>query len=923
MRDTEQVIYDLMDWEGIETIVYSEHDNPHSILGGHVTEEGSLINTFLPGARNVQVMAEGKEYPMVQEDEAGFYAALLPMKKIPDYTIQVFWENGTQEELVDPYRFEPVIPAAELKKFNQGTNEQIYEYLGAHPMEVNGTAGVLFAVWAPFAVRVSVVGDFNHWDGRRHPMRRREETGVFELFIPGLTTGTIYKFELKAKGGLIYLKSDPYANAAELRPNTASIVTDLDTYQWTDQKWLNKRKEMDYDKQPMYIYEVHLGSWKKPEEENGSFYNYRELAVLLADYVKEMGYTHVELMPVMEHPLDASWGYQVTGYYAATARYGKPEDLMYFMDYMHKNGIGVILDWVPAHFPRDTFGLSAFDGTCLYEHKDPRKGAHPHWGTLIYNYARPEVANFLIANAMFWVEKYHADGIRMDAVASMLYLDYGKKDGEWIANEYGGHENLDAIEFLQQLSRTFHKKKSGALLIAEESTAWPQVTEDVKKNGLGFDLKWNMGWMNDFTNYMKLDPLFRKGSHGSLTFSMQYAYSEKFILVLSHDEVVHGKCSMINKMPGLEEDKFSNLRAAYGFMAAHPGKKLLFMGQDIAQLREWSEERSLDWDLLSQEHHKQLQQYMKDLITLYRKHPALYELDFDPKGFEWMSLLDADHSIVSFVRKTKKKEETLFVICNFTPVPYENTPVAVPFAGKYKEIFNSDAAAYGGRGYVNPRAKGSKKIPVDGQKNSVSITIPPLGIAVFSYIPEKKTEKDEKAADTVRKNIGKSAQKAAEESESSVVTTVQRQEEPVMAEEAVKKDTSVSKVSELLNLEEETKTASNAPKKKASEPEKPAGKTTRKKTAQKTETETSEQQETKAVMQPADIKEEINAESVTPKKQKKTTDQDSTEKKPKRAAKKNDSVPISDSNEETDIKEEKDIEAAPKKRGGRKKKAEA
>lgn len=741
MQKVDDLVYDLMDWEEIEAIVYSEHDNPHHILGDHITKDGILINAFLPGARSVQVLAGGKEYPMIQEDEEGFYAILLPEKKKVPYTLQVFWEDGTQEELTDPYRFEPVIAPAELKKFNQGVNEQIYEYLGAHPMKVDGVEGVLFAVWAPFAMRVSVVGDFNLWDGRRHPMRRREDSGVFELFIPGLKTGILYKYEIKAKGGLTYLKTDPYGNAAELRPNTASIVADLNGYTWTDEKWMKQRKMVDHEKEPMYIYEVHLGSWKKPKEEDGSFYNYRELAVMLADYIKEMGYTHIELMPVMEHPLDASWGYQVTGYYAATSRYGTPQDLMYFIDYMHKKGIGVILDWVPAHFPRDTFGLAAFDGTCLYEHKDPRQGAHPHWGTLIYNYARPEVSNFLSANALFWVEKYHVDGIRMDAVASMLYLDYGKKDGEWVANKFGGNENLDAIEFLRHLSKLFHKRKDGALLIAEESTAWPQVTGEIKKEGLGFDLKWNMGWMNDFTNYMKLDPLFRKGSHGSLTFSMHYAYSEKFILVLSHDEVVHGKCSMINKMPGLEGEKFSNLRAAYGFMMAHPGKKLLFMGQDIAQLREWSEERSLDWGLLNETPHSQMQQYMKDLLALYRKYPAFYELDFDPKGFEWMSCLDADHSIVSFVRKTKKKEETLYVICNFTPISYENTAVAIPFAGKYKEIFNSDAISYGGSGVVNPRAKTSKKIPVDGQKNSISINIPPLGISIFTCTPEKKQPK--------------------------------------------------------------------------------------------------------------------------------------------------------------------------------------
>ena len=746
-------LYGLMNWPEIEAIVYSEHDNPHQVLGARETQEGILISTFDPYATGVEVLLKGKKTPVVMEkmDEGGYFAALVPGKKIPEYRYRYIYEDS-EKECADPYHFLPQISDEELKAFAAGINYEIYEKLGAHPMTIEGVDGIYFAVWAPYAIRVSVVGDFNLWDGRRHPMRRLGYSGVHELFIPEARVGDLYKFEIKAKGGLTYLKADPYANASELRPGTASIVADLNHFNWTDGEYLRNRSEIDFKNSPMSIYEVHLGSWKKPSEENGSFYNYRELAVMLAKYVKKMGYTHVELMPVMEHPLDASWGYQVTGYYSATARYGTPEDFMYFMDYMHKEGIGVILDWVPAHFPRDTFGLSNFDGTCLYEHQDPRKGSHPHWGTLIFNYGRPEVSNFLIANALFWLKKFHADGIRMDAVASMLYLDYGKNDGEWVANIYGGNENLEAIELLKHLNSIVKKQVPGAIMIAEESTAWPRITGDLNEDGLGFDFKWNMGWMNDFTTYMRQDPLFRRGCHGMLTFSLIYAYSENFILVLSHDEVVHGKGSMLGKMPGERADKFANLRAAYGFMTCHPGKKLLFMGQDMAPMREWSEERSLEWNLLDYKDESQedgvslenkMNRYVKELNELYRSYPALYELDQDPDGFEWMSCLDADHSMVSFARKTAREEETLFVICNFTPVVYDKLAVGVPMAGKYKEIFNSDSVRYGGGGHTNPRLRQSKEESVDGRENSIQITVPPLGIAVFSCTPLKKAETKE------------------------------------------------------------------------------------------------------------------------------------------------------------------------------------
>ena len=536
----------------------------------------------------------------------------------------------------------------------------------------------------------------------------------------------------------VFLKTDPYGFACEQRPNNASVVTNISTYKWGDSAWLSARKKKDYKKEPVSIYEVHLGSWRKKKCESSTptcdeeFLNYREIAPSLASYVKEMGYTHIEVMPVMEHPLDESWGYQVTGYYAVTSRYGTPQDFMYFIDYMHSKNIGVILDWVPAHFPRDAGGLARFDGTCIYENPDKRRGEHPHWGTLIFDYGKPEVDNFLIASALFWIDKYHADGIRMDAVASMLYLDYGKQDGEWLPNIYGGNENLEAIELLKKLSGVFHERKDGALLIAEESTAWPMVTGDTEKNGLGFDFKWNMGWMNDFTGYMQTDPLYRKGRHGTLLFSMVYAYSEYFVLVFSHDEVVHLKASMLMKMPGSMEQKYANLRAAYGFMMAHPGKKLMFMGQEFAQKEEWNEKTSLPWDEAAEPEHDIFRQYVRALNQFYLKHPSLYENDYDETGFEWISSMDADHSIVTFVRRTSDESEQLLFIFNFTPVIYENFRAGVPFKGKYKEIFNSDDTIYGGTGHVNRHQKNSKEVSWDGRDNSIIIEVPPLGMSVWS-----------------------------------------------------------------------------------------------------------------------------------------------------------------------------------------------
>ncbi|MDO4344028.1 MAG: 1,4-alpha-glucan branching protein GlgB [Eubacteriales bacterium] len=756
----EDKLYELMDWAQIEALVYSEEDNPHSILGPHLVEDGVLIQAYIPTADRIMVQITGKKesYEMTMEDESGFFAVLIPGKKIPQYTLYVIFDNGTSIEYIDPYAFGPVLTKQETTKFNAGICYDIYEKMGAHPMTVQGVSGIHFAVWAPNAVRVSLVGDFDLWDGRRLPMRRLWDSGIFEIFVPGISVGELYKYEIKAKGGLTFLKADPYANAAELRPNTASIVADLSDFTWSDNAWLQKREETDTKTKPMAIYEMHLGSWRKPEDKE--FYNYRELAPMAAEYVKNMGYTHIELMPVMEHPFDGSWGYQVTGYYAPTARYGTPQDFMYFVNYMHEQGIGVILDWVPAHFPRDTFGLATFDGTCLYEHLDPRQGSHPHWGTLIYNYGRPEVKNFLIANALFWADKYHVDGIRMDAVASMLYLDYGKNDGEWVANIYGGNENLEAVEFLKHLNSIFKKREKGVLLIAEESTAWPKITGEIKDDGLGFDYKWNMGWMNDFIGYMSLDPIYRSGNHGGLTFSMIYAYSEDFILTLSHDEVVHGKCSLIHKMPGEMTQKFANLRAAYGYMMTHPGKKLLFMGQEFAQYKEWNEATGLEWGDLSQEPNQQMQTYFKALLEFYKTHPALYEKDYDPEGFEWINAISANENMLVFTRNAERKEDMLLVVCNFSPLVYDKHKIGVPYPGKYKEIFNSDRPEFGGSGNVNPRVKQSKQDECDGREDSILIKVPPMGISIFSYTAAEPKAASNKAAKSKKAAQPKKTKKA-------------------------------------------------------------------------------------------------------------------------------------------------------------------
>jgi 1,4-alpha-glucan branching enzyme len=742
----EQKLYDIMDWAGIEELTYSESADPHRMLGPHATEEGLLIQAFIPTATaiTVKLTGNGKKYPMELADEAGFYAVLIPRKTVTDYTLLVTYDNGTEEEIHDPYSFGPQFTEDELKKFGAGIYYDIYEKMGAHPMTIDGVEGVYFAVWAPCAMRVSVVGDFNLWDGRRHQMRKVGEgdASVFELFIPGLKAGCLYKYEIKTRAGLPMMKADPYGNYAELRPNNASIVWDINNYQWKDKKWMDKRAASDTKDKPFNIYEVHLGSWMRKEiakDENGEdiigseFYNYRELAVKLAEYVKDMGYTHVELLPIMEHPLDASWGYQVTGYYAPTSRYGTPDDFMYFMDYMHEQGIGVILDWVPAHFPKDAHGLADFDGTATYEYADPRLGEHPDWGTKVFDFGKNEVRNFLISNALFWIEKFHIDGLRVDAVASMLYLDYGRKDGEWVANKYGENKNLEVIDFFKHLNSVVLGRNPGALMIAEESTAWPKVTGDVEEGGLGFSLKWNMGWMHDFTEYMKLDPYFRKDNHHLMTFAMSYAYSENYILVLSHDEVVHLKCSMLNKMPGLGFDKYANLKAGYAFMMGHAGKKLLFMGQEFAQLREWSEERELDWFLLAEPEHQQMKEWVKALLHLYKSHKAMYEMDQSWEGFEWINADDGYRSIYSFMRHSKGAKKNLLFVCNFTPMARDDYRVGVPRKKQYKLILNSDEEKYGGTGEVRKKIYKAEAKECDGRPYSFAYKLPPYGVAVFEF----------------------------------------------------------------------------------------------------------------------------------------------------------------------------------------------
>ncbi|MCR5625775.1 MAG: 1,4-alpha-glucan branching protein GlgB [Lachnospiraceae bacterium] len=619
--------------------------------------------------------------------------------------------------------------------FGQGTHYDIYKKLGSHPSVHKGKKGYHFAVWAPNALSVSIVGNFNDWNPDTHPMEKPNEVGIWTLFIPELTEGEVYKYYIVKPDGRPVYKADPYANYAEVRPGTASRLFDISKFSWTDSAWMAERAKKDMNREPMAIYEVHPGSWMRhPRPDDAGFYSYREFADRITEYLKEMKYTHVELMGISEHPFDGSWGYQVSGYYAPTSRYGNPDDFRYLVNKLHKAGIGIILDWVPAHFPRDEFALAEFDGTPLYEYADPKKGEHPDWGTKIFDYGKNEVKNFLIGNAIFWMEEYHIDGLRVDAVASMLYLDYGKRDGQWVANKYGGNKNLEAIEFFKHLNSVVLGKFPGSMMIAEESTAWPKVTGKPEDDGLGFSFKWNMGWMHDFCDYMKLDPYFRKDNHYKMTFAMSYNSAENYILVLSHDEVVHLKCSMLNKMPGEKWQKFANLRAGYGFMFTHSGKKLLFMGQDFAQEREWNEARELDWFLIGEDKlHAQMKDYVAELLKIYRKYPALWEFDNDYRGFKWINADDTEKSLYSFIRMDSTGKNNLAVVCNFTPVERDDYRMGVPKKGKYTLVLNSDEERFGGTGVELPKSVSAEKIPWDNAEYSIGFKLPPFGVAIYKF----------------------------------------------------------------------------------------------------------------------------------------------------------------------------------------------
>jgi len=728
---------------GIEAIVHANHGDPFAILGMHQDgpDRPVEVRVFIPGAQRVWVIDSASGDPVAEAEQvhdAGFFIATMPDRRERfRYRLRVQFPLATQE-FEDAYRFGNVLGELDIHLLAEGTHLKSYERLGAHPREVDGVQGVAFAVWAPNAQRVSVVGDFCDWDGRRLPMRKRVEAGVWEIFVPHATIGQRYKFELKGAGGdLLPLKADPYAFQAEMRPQTASVVHGLPKFEWQDQDWQTTRAHSADLTAPISIYEVHLGSWARVPEEGDRFLNYRELADRLVPYVKDLGFTHIELLPITEHPFDGSWGYQPIGLYAPTSRHGTPEDFKHFVDACHEAGIGLLLDWVPGHFPTDPHGLGWFDGTHLYEHADPRQGYHQDWNTLIYNFGRTEVQNFLLGNALFWLDQYRLDGLRVDAVASMLYLDYSRKAGEWIPNRFGGRENLESIAFLKRMNELTYGHHQGIMTVAEESTAWPAVSRPVYLGGLGFGYKWNMGWMHDTLEYMAKDPIHRRYHHHQLTFGLIYQFSENFVLPLSHDEVVHGKGSLINKMPGDDWQKFANLRAYYGFMFAHPGKKLLFMGGEFGQWREWSEARSLDWHLLEEPLHKGLQNLVRDLNRLYRDLKPLHQTDCDPAGFEWIEANDSDNSVLAFLRKeTDDPEHHVVVVCNFTPIPRHGYRVGVELPGRYAEVLNTDATEYGGSGVDNGGAGNgggvdSEEIAWHGRPHSINVTLPPLGTVVL------------------------------------------------------------------------------------------------------------------------------------------------------------------------------------------------
>ncbi len=723
--------------EEIELVIRGEHSDPFHVLGAHPVEvEGQpaiAVRAFVPDASSVWVVRDGSLLRLERIHPHGFFEAVIRGEsQIFPYRLRARNAQGHDWEFDDPYRFPPILSDFDLHLLGEGTHYKTYEKLGAHVTEIQGVEGVAFGVWAPNAQRVSVVGNFNHWDGRRHPMRVRGGSGIWELFIPGLHEGEVYKYEVKSRfRGHLAAKADPHAFCSEKRPRTASVVHDLKRYAWHDEAWMADRplhQELDA---PVAIYEVHLGSWRRVPEEDNRIPTYRELAARLVEYVLEMGYTHVELLPVMEHPLDESWGYQTTGYFAPTSRHGTPEDFMYFVDYCHQHGVGVILDWAPAHFPADAHGLAFFDGTHLYEHQDPRLREHPDWGTRVFNYGRNEVRNFLLSSALYWLDRYHIDGLRMDAVASMLYLDYSRRPGEWVPNRYGGNENLEAIDFIKRFNEVVHERHPGVLTIAEESTAWTGVSRPTYIGGLGFSLKWNMGWMHDTLLYFSKDPIHRKYHHNNLTFSLLYAFTENFVLVLSHDEVVHGKRSLLSKMPGDTWQQFANLRALYALMYAHPGKKMLFMGGEFGQWIEWNCQQSLDWHLLDYERHRKLQQLVKNLNRIYRAEPALHEVDFDWTGFEWIDFHDADQCIMSFIRRGRSPEQHVVVACNFTPMPRYGYRIGVPEGCFYREVLSTDSAEYGGSGVANAPGVQASGLAWQNQLFSVELTLPPLGVVIL------------------------------------------------------------------------------------------------------------------------------------------------------------------------------------------------
>ncbi len=719
----------------IKKILSADHHDPFSVLGSHLVKSGAktsvTIRAFLPEAKEVVVKEKNKSKKMKKIHKNGFFEVTFPNRKnIFPYTFEVSYNAGDPIIKNDPYCHTPVLSDFDMHLFSEGKHHRIYEKLGAHPMKMKGISGVFFAVWAPNAKRASVVGDFNFWDGRVHSMRNRGTSGLWELFIPDIGIGAVYKFEFKTQNDDIILKSDPYAFYSERRPNTASIVF-ADKFKWSDKKWLTERDKTGCYEKPMTIYEVHLPSWMRDPKDSSRILSFDELSDKLIPYVKDMGYTHIELLPVAEHPLDQSWGYQVTGYFAVTSRHGTPEGFKRFVDKCHKNNIGIIIDWVPGHFPKDAHGLACFDGTHLYEHSDPRIGEHNEWGTLVFNYGRNEIKNFLIANVVYWFDEYHIDGIRVDAVASMLYLDYSREEGEWIPNRYGGRENLEAIDFLKELNEVIFSYFPGAITVAEESTSWPRVSHPTYLGGLGFGYKWNMGWMNDILSYFSKDPIHRKYHHGLLTFAMLYAFHENFVLVLSHDEVVHGKRSLLDKMPGDLWQKFANLRLLFGYMYAQPGKKLLFMGGEFGQWIEWRSSESLDWHLLDYGLHKKMQEYVKTLNHLYTTQPALYETDFDHAGFEWIDFHDTDNCVISFIRYAKDRDDFLVFVFNCTPIPRNGYRLGVPKPGFYHELLNSDADMFGGGNIGNKGGIKTDELSWQMKEYSIQIDVPPLSSSVF------------------------------------------------------------------------------------------------------------------------------------------------------------------------------------------------